>query len=152
MSHATSSIKKVLHFCLLQDVNGRVTRNPYKIMSQHCQPVRKWIHECIQTIFQANKTNYIRYLISYPTSGAARPVASVQKKVRYGNMTGVLHAREGARARHQSCCHTLATGTMKSTFYYFPLQPRYGSCIPLPYPIDAPERSPVNPSCAAVRS
>ena len=23
-------------------------------------------------------------------------------------MTGVLHAREGARARHQSCCHTLA--------------------------------------------
>ena len=52
---------------------------------------------------------------------ALTAVASVQKKVRYGNMTGVLHAHEGVRARHQSCCHTLATGTMKSKFYYFPL-------------------------------
>ena len=41
--------------------------------------------------------------------------------IRYGNMTGVLNAREGARSRHQSCCHTLATGMinlLRSTFYF----------------------------------
>ena len=41
------------------------------------------------------------------TGGNNKMYFSLCLLLRYGNMTGVLHARLRARARHQSCCHTL---------------------------------------------